>query len=75
MLYNKTTEYMVKPVNKLCVFTKIRRVSSCLREVSILLLSKDDKAEEDCQDGYAYQLPFDLHDSLLVQIVQPSIGV
>lgn len=53
----------------MCVFTKLRRASSCLKEISILFLQKASKVNEDCQDGYAYQLPFDLHDTLLVRSV------
>jgi hypothetical protein len=49
--------------------------SSSSKEFSILFLSKDGKMKEDCQNGYAYQLPFDLRDSLLVRGVHPSIGV
>lgn len=59
----------------MCIFTKLRRASSCLQEVSILFLNKDGKAKEDCQDGNAYELPFDLRDTLLVRSVQPSIGM
>jgi hypothetical protein len=57
-----------------CVFAKLRRARRCLKEISILFRNKDGKVKEDCRDGYAYQLPFDLHDTLLVRSVQSSIG-